>query len=486
MPWSGMMCGRASQAGVAGAVTVSVVLGLVLQGIAVAVMHWAVRGHWLRHTGALLLAAAVTYHGLTEIVQVLFPGWNHYRDLVTQKQIDDWMVVVSPALLLYAIGYALVAFGAKGGNEPPPPVSVEGLSLKWMLLLATPLTVLSLQGFAFQVGDGDPSKAAAGSDYLVTGLVGQFVTLLIPLCAALAIIKLDKRWVLPILALQAALMSTIGARNLIVVSCVMALYGAALAGVRIPRKQLVGAGLVVVLLAMSISVSRDIEGRQFFASSTGPAARLELLGEGFTKIPTDFGKQAILGDFVYRFDGNNFGAAVLDAMSHGTEPVGVTTLRNSVLLAVPSFLYPEKLQTSVADRSEKDYFSGHFGLSTSYDLLPTIWGALLGYGGPLVLLLTSFLLGIGVRLIDRKVVRGTSPIHFVLGLGLAQFVLSYERGPQAFFVQFRGVLLIMALVWAIGLWRDRRSKPEPPIPDVIRQAQTSNAAGPRAASAPTG
>ncbi len=431
--------------------TVLVMLGLALQLAALMVMRWAVQGNWTRHAGALLLLVAVAYHGATEVVQAIFPGRNPYRLYVTQEQIDRWVLLVSVALFVYALGYA-ATLGRRHRMTPASPVSVEGLSLKWFSVVTVPLALLALQGFAFQAGNARTSLASA-NDYLIGGLVLQFVVLLLAVCSALAIIRFGARWALAILLVESAFIATVGARSMVVIAAVMALYGAALAGVRIPRKQLVAAGLVVVLLGMTISATRAVEGRTAFAADAEPAERIAALGAGLAALPTSEGLESVLNDFVYRLDGNMFGARVLAALDRGAQPVGTRTLQNNLRLAVPSFLDPDKLRTSRLDRNEKDYFAGRFGLpsSSQTDVLPTVWGTMVGYGGPVVLMVLSLVLGLAVGLLDRWGIRGTTPLFFLLGLGIVQFVLSYERGWQAFFVGMRGVAVLICAVFIVRL-----------------------------------
>lgn len=432
----------------------SVILGLLLQAAALLIVRWAVRGNWARHAGALLLIVAVAYHGLTEIVQAVFPGRNPDRNAVTQAELGDWVLLVSVALLIYATAYALV-LGRRDRAEPPV-TSVEGLSFRWVFLITLPLLVLSMQGYAFAVGNGDPTQTA--DSYLLSGLAGQFAVFLTAVCGALAVIRCGSRWAMPILFVEAAVVSTVGARSMVIAVCVMTLYGAALAGVRIPRRQLVAAVALIAVLGMTISATRAIEGRTSFNPDAGPADRIGALATGLAAVPSGKGLDAVLDDFVYRLDGNTFGAIVLDSLGRGAQPVGTTTIQNSVGLAVPSFLNPDKLQTSTVDRSEKEFYARTFGTPprSVRDILPTVWGVMLGYGGPFALLVLSLLLGGAMALVDRRMLRGTTAVYFLLGMGLVQFVLSYEQGPEELFLRMRGVLLIVVAVGAINAWR--RSK----------------------------
>lgn len=438
--------------------TVSVLLGLTLQAVALGVMRWAVRGNWIRHAGALLLLVAVAYHGLTEILQAIFPGRNRARAAISQAELDDWMLLVSASLLVYSVAYAVFA-ASRRRPEPPAVTSIEGLSFRWIALITAPLLVLSMQGYAFVVGNGDPGQAANG--YLLTGLVGQFAVFLTAVCGALAIIRFGPRWALPVLLVEAVVISTVGARGMVIVVAVMTLYGAALAGVRVPRRQLAAAVALVVLLAATISATRAIEGRTPFDADAGPADRLDALVTGLEAVPSGEGIDDILDDFVYRLDGNTFGATVLGALSRGAQPVGATTLGNALALAVPSFLSPGKLSTSTSERSEKHYFAAQFGTPSPgvRDSLPTLWGAALGYGGAFTLLVLSLLAGMAVAAADRLLLRGTSAVHFLLGLGVVQFALAYEAGPPTLFLHMRGTVLVVLAAWAVLAWRRAAYRP---------------------------
>lgn len=430
--------------------TVSVVLGLALQAAALFIVRTAIRGQWLRHTGALLLLIATAYHGLTEVIQAIFPGRNRfYRDLVPQDAIDNWIILVSVALLLYAVAYAAALRRRCDPAADAAPVSISAFNLKWLLLLTVPLVLLALQGAAFV---DTTAQSAPDDGYVVGGLVVEFLVFVAAVTGAVAVVRLGTRWVLPILLIEAALLSAIGTRTTIVAVCIMVLYGAALAGARPPRKQLTAAVLVVALLAMVVSSTRAAVGRDAFEGDRGAGDRLSALTAGAAALPSAAGVDAVLDDFVYRLDGNAFGAAVLESLDEGAQPVGVATIVDSVLLAVPSALYPAKLDRPVIHRSEKSYYIARFQeLPTNRDLLPTIYGTMLGFGGPVVFLLLAALLGLGMARLDRWLTRTASPVVFLLSMGVVQAVLTYERATNGAVLALRGVLLL-ALVLAIGRW----------------------------------
>src|SRR5689334_12159609 len=81
-------------------------LGLALQAGAAWIVHLAIQGQWLRRPGGILLAMAILGHGVTELMQWAWPGRNAFRRFIDQSALDDWMLLVSAALFVYALAYA--------------------------------------------------------------------------------------------------------------------------------------------------------------------------------------------------------------------------------------------------------------------------------------------------------------------------------------------------------------------------------------------
>jgi phosphate starvation-inducible membrane PsiE len=435
--------------------TTSVMLGLTLQTIAVAIVHRAIKGAWIARVGALFILTAVVYHGLTEVVQAIFPGRNPYRNLVDQSARDDWVILVSAAILLFAVAYAAII---SNRTPPPAPAPVEFLArirLAWLLLPIAPLLVAALQGRgSIQRRQAD----AAASNYLVDGLVIQFLVFLVAASSALILVRYGTRWTIPLFAAQGTVLAFAGARAMVVAACLLSLYGAAQFRVKPPTRQLVGAAALLAMLVVSISSARAVVGREQFAENSGAGQRLVALAEGVSSLGSSQSQQAILDDIVYRFDGNSFGAMVLGALERNFHTVGLTTTKNNLSLAVPSFVNPDKLSASLSERNEEVFLDNHFGLVNHIDYLPGVFGTLLGYFGPLGLLVMALTLGAIFALIDVVVVERPRPGVLVIGLGLAACALSYEQGPAAYATTMRGVLLI-ALV--IGICRAlRRRTPE--------------------------
>ncbi|MFD2766141.1 hypothetical protein [Micromonospora eburnea] len=447
--------------------TRSVLAGLVLQAVAVWFTHRAINGQWLTRVGGQMLLMAVLFHGVTEIVQWVWPGRNGYRQLVSQDTLDDWTLTVSAAILLYALAYGAICFVWLPRAQPPPGAAglrgsyIEGLRLRWLLLLAVLLVGVTVSGSGLAppalYGQDSPTEG----NYVLSGLVSQFVITIAGLVGAVALVRFGRRWALLLLLVQGGFLILAGSRSMVVFSAVLSLYGAALAGVRLPRRQLVGAALLVGFLAVSLSAARDAVGRDAFLPEHG-AVRAEGLADGVRALSSPQSQEAILDDTVYRFDGNTFGALIYNRLQEGAQPVGLTTVWNNVLLGVPSFIDKGKLQRSLEVRNEESYLDMHFRLDPSIDYLPGMFGSMLGYYGVVGLMVLAILLGLGLAAIDRLVAASASAVRLLLGMGFVQCALSYETGPPTFITTLRGVVALIAVVlvvrWAGALVR--RLRPE--------------------------
>ena len=426
--------------------TVWVATGLCLQILALVIMHAAINGHWIRHLGALLLLVASLYQGGTEVMQWLAPGSNPYRAMLTQEQIDSWVILVSLAMLAYTIAYVIGTRRSKGVEAEPSVKAVDGLHLWWLLPLTLPLIAATIQGKANRPSAGLGASLPASNNYVLSGTTLQFLVYLVAVCGVVVFVRLGPKVALPTLLCQALVLSFAGARSSVVLASILSLYGASIAGIRIPKKQLMVAGAVMALLMASISASRAVDGRQSFAADAGFAQRLNALTDGLEIVPTDEGRQAIMKDFIYRFDGNTFGAMVLGSLDHGANPVGLTTASNDIFLAIPSFLNPNKRDSSLATRDEEVYLGIRFGLPSSVDFLPGLFGTLIAYFGRAGLFLLSGLLGVAFAAADVVIFKTCTSARLLFGIGVLNCVLLYEVGPSVYPLTLRGVLVLIFLL----------------------------------------
>jgi hypothetical protein len=298
-------------------------------------------------------------------------------------------------------------------------------------------------------------------------LAVQFTLFLVAIVGSLAIARFGRTWILPVLLVEIGVLSLLGARLTVLAGCLLVLYGAAVAGVRLSRRQTALVIVVVLVFAASLSSARTVAGRQAFQGQESISVRTQALVDGLVALPSSETLGAIADQFVYRFDGNSFGAMVLSSLQHGTSPVGAVTVGNAFRLAVPSFVDPGKLGSDLASRSEEIYFDQRFGLPSGYDFLPGVLSSWVGYGGPWVLLLLAAALAAALAGLDRRILRGSSALTFVLGMGVVQAALFYERGTEGIVLTLRGVLVLLVALRAVELWRGRRSLEADDVPDVL-------------------
>lgn len=441
--------------------TAAIALGLLLQLLAAMLVHAAIRGEWLKHSGAMLLAMASLYHGITEVQQWISPGRNRTRLQASQESVDAWVVLVSLGLLIYAVGYV---WGLRGRPAPSADAmntdAVRGLSVKWLLLLSAPLVILSIQGRGAVQAAGFTGQPAS-DNYATAGLATQFLIFTITLTGIVLIARRGGKWLLPWIVLQTVLLSFVGVRSMLVVSAVLVLYGAVRLRISFSMKPLIATGLLLALVAATISSSRAVVGREYFLADRPAADRMTALARGLVALPTAESREAVIDDFVYRFDGNTFGALVGQALDKGAPPVGFVTLKNDLLLTVPSFLNPDKLNQRIEDRNEDAYFVKHFGLNYGTDYLPGLFGFMLGYLGKPGVPVLALLLGLSFAWIDRWQLSHPARSRFLLSFGLMQAVLFYGRLPVGFLLVGRGVVLFVVITGiAAFLTTRRRAAPD--------------------------
>ncbi len=87
----------------------------------------------------------------------------------------------------------------------------------------------------------------------------------------------------------------------------------------------------------------------------GHPVRLSFITTGMTHLFSVSTGEELAYTFGYRVDGDSYGAMSLQALDNGSAPVGITPLKNDLLLAIPSFLEPTKDQSNIENRSDKLY-----------------------------------------------------------------------------------------------------------------------------------
>ncbi|KXK63674.1 hypothetical protein AWW66_01545 [Micromonospora rosaria] len=443
--------------------TMSVVAGLLVQAATVLWVHLAIGGEWVRRPGALMLLVAVVFHGVTEVMQWLWPGRNFFRAYLDQAAVDAWTLLVSVAIAAYGAVYgALVGWSRRRGPAGPVDrgAGLHRLRMRWLLVLVVPLLAATWQGRgALQpLAPARADEVIPEREGILVDLAGQFLVPLIALAGAVVVIRYGMRWLLPVLLVESLALVVAGTRAMIVFAGVLTVVGAAMHGVRPSRRQI--AMIVVVLTAATalISSTRAVAGREVFHAGEGSGGRLTALVEGAGRMHTGESRQAILDDVVYRFDGNTFAAIVYQGLRGSGEPIGLATVGNNLTMLAPSLLVPDKVASrTLESRSEEAYIARAFGLSQRVDWLPTILGTAVAYYGAVGLIVIAVLLAMAVAGVEAALLRVVTTLRAVCVFGLAQCALLYGSGPQTVITTLRVVVALAALMWVVERLRRRHA-----------------------------
>jgi hypothetical protein len=437
--------------------TVSVITGLVIQAVAIWLMHVGIRGRWISHIGAIFLASAVAYHGITEIVQWLLPGQNGYRRFIDSGQLDDWVLLVSIALLLYSAAYVFFIRRAKPSSAHQ---YFAGIKPRWLMTIIAPLVVLTAAGSAATAYQPQ-GTVKTGSTYVVGGIAEQFLVLIVGVAGAAFVAQRGVRYLLPTLLAECALLSLGGDRRSIVFGAVITLYGLTLAGVRLPRKKLLVGVACAVLLVLAVSASREVVGRGQFGEGQGVTDRGNALLAGAASLGSAEGWKGVRDETVYRLDGNTFGTLIDTSLQDAVPPVGLITVWNTVKLGIPTFIYFGKVNQPIEDRVEEVYLINHFAIG-NVDYIPGFFGSVIGYFGRWGMLVIAILLGIVIAAADRFIRGRATPARLALGSGAVLAVLLYEQSLQAVVLNARGAITLAVLIWvALRLVRRREERTRP-------------------------
>jgi hypothetical protein len=461
-----------------------ITIGLLMQAAALFLLIRRLRGRWFVHAGAIFIVSASAFHGLNEILLWVFPNRDRYRPLVSLDYVAQFTVWISLAILLFTAAYLLVLRRGRASVQDGDEITWQSARIRrvfnWpLLLIATvPLFVLTLSGVGYFSGvtlNTQPLGTSAGLTY-------QFFLLATPLAGFALIARFGRRLFLPVLVVQSAALALVDSRYSVLIAAAVLLYALSRAGISIRARQLWLAGASFLLIALVITSGRAAQGR--FDNTAGASLRLDFLTTGLANLMAPTTWEAISADLGYRFDGNSFGAMELNAIDQWRMPtLGIRPLVNDALLAIPSFLNPNKTLAPVETRSEKEYAEIYLDLPLPYvvpgaheDILPTQLGALIGMFGTWGLLLAATVLGAAFALADRWLLRRLTPARLLLGIGLFSCAMSYQASWDVYSITFRGIVLLLPLLWILQLTVPLPIARRPSTSDYVKRSALAPAA----------
>jgi len=289
---------------------------------------------------------------------------------------------------------------------------------------------------------------------LTHDLAATFFTTLAVTAACGAVLRHGTRWFLPVLATQSLILAAAGERGPVLAGAVALLLMLAFVGARPSRAQLNAAAALTILAVLAIGGVRAVQGRTLFYSDSGLQARAAGLGSAVTSLGS--GPQqgpGLAEQAATRLDGNAFAAGVLQAHVIGQPRLDPAAVPQSLLITVPSALWPSKLNSGAAldpVQAETD----DFGLQ-QVNLLPTLPGLYAGYLSPPWLVMLLALLGAAAGWGERWLLRTCTPARLVMLAGAVMAVFTYEAGLPEMLLELRSAAVIAAGVWALERVRRR-------------------------------
>lgn len=426
--------------------SVPLLTGLILQGLAALIVARRIRHRRLAYNGLLFVAASVLYHGIGECLQRLFPGAATYREHIDTGTVDRWVLIVGSGILLFALAYSYrVRPLDEAELEAEPRPRAPLVSSRWML----PAVLLAHASVSLGI--------IAPGESLWQSLVLEFL----PALTAIALVEFSDetagRHSMLILTLLCVVGALSGQRGAVLLTSLLVMSLLVRDGWDLPARVLRWIVLTGALLAVLISAARAEVGRVAFRD-LGFVGRVEALGTGFERLVIEGAADTLLDDFVYRVDGNTFGALALAGYEHGVRPGGWRSFSNNFYLVVPSALNPAKLDLGPLRLDEENYLMAHFGMPGAeefevgswLDYLPSFWGVLFADVGTVGMLVCAALLGWAFAMADSRCVRTRELGWVLVGYWLTASTITLEQGFRQFFTLGRSTL-VLAMV--LGAWR---------------------------------
>ena len=165
----------------------------------------------------------------------------------------------------------------------------------------------------------------------------------------------------------------------------------------------------------------------------------------------DIRSDSVLDDFVYRFDGNIFGAMIKESIDNGSSYAGLEPLWNNFKVAVPRFIYVDKYQLDTSVREEGTFMAMNYKLDPTVPSLYPLFVMLFGYYGQYFLMVCAALMGIALAWTDIWMRRSPSLLSLLVGAGLVYSAVYTEQGAKVYFITFRAILVLYVLFFIISL-----------------------------------
>lgn len=174
----------------------------------------------------------------------------------------------------------------------------------------------------------------------------------------------------------------------------------------------------------------------------------------------------------------DFTGGILQSINEGQPRLSASYVPESLLLAVPSFVWPSKLDRGNALNPAQLQIND-FGLQ-QVNFIPAFPGLYMGCLSPPWLVALFGLLGTVFGWLERWLLRECTRVRLVLLAGAVTAALWYEAGLPTLLVQMRAAVALAAVVKIIEVLRARRARHSPtrhilasPRPGLVVTADTA-------------
>jgi hypothetical protein len=432
------------------AVSLTLWTALSMQAFAVILTRSGLGRNWLRRPFSLLVLAAVTYNGISEVLLAIpsIRVWDIYRQGTEQHYIDDAVLCMSIGLLVMVACYLATGPERAVAVAQSNDVWTAARILNWRLLavVCVPLAVLTYEGRGYN------NSFAPGTSTTATSLAATFLIVLVSLGAFGFLLRHGMRWFVLVLAAQSIVLAGAGERLPLVVGAVELLVLLANVGLRPSRRQASVTVALTVVAVLGITGFRASHGRALYYQNSGLSARIAAAGSGLYALAntsdSTHSNPGLIAQAATRFDGNAFAGAVIQGMREGNPTLGAAPVAGSVLIIVPSIIWPSKLSHS-ADLNPGSAEIRAFHLRR-INYLPTFLGLDVGLVGPYWTMVLLAAIGVLCGWGERWLFRSVTPVRLVVLAAAVQASLSYEKGLPGMLVALRTAVVLAAAVWLTG------------------------------------
>jgi len=438
-------------------VSTTLLAALLVQAVSLGLLRHRLGRRWLFRPVVLLMLVSTVDLGIAPALLAIpsIGAQDVFAIGIRRDFIDRADLIMSVVMLAFTLAYLLTRPEQVAG--PGRPVNLAALTrvLDWRILLAAcvPMAVATAAGRGYN----DGSAAGPGTS-LETSLVSTFFIVVIATAAVAFVLRHGTRWFLPVLVAQLLLLALAGERTPILMDGLALIVVLNFIGVRLRPRQLLAVGLLALVAMLAINGVRVQQGRGIFYSNSGLDSRVGALASGlFGGSPvTDAAMPGFVTQFATREAGVDFAGAILQSMSEGKPRLSAGYMPESLLYAVPGFLWKDKLAVGTGMNPAKLQIDD-FGLQ-QINYIPGMVGTYIGIlSFPALLLLFGFL-GLVFGHFERWLLRECTPARVILLAGAIASAQLYQAGLPTMIVQMRAAAaLALAAKGAELLLHGRRA-----------------------------